>query len=112
MVESLASDITKNLHELEKTISSLTCAHSVQLMAVSKTKPASAIVAAYEAGQRIFGENYVDEFVEKASSLEHLADIRWHFIGHVQTNKVRRLARILTLDTVETIDSIKLASTF
>jgi pyridoxal phosphate enzyme (YggS family) len=70
---------------------------SVLLLAVSKTQPAEAIVEAYEAGQRDFGENYVQELTRKAEALAHLPDIRWHHIGHVQTNKVRQLAPVVSL---------------
>ena len=60
------------------------------LIAVSKVKPASLVAACYgAAGQRDFGENYVQELVEKAAALP--PDIRWHFIGHLQTNKVKEL---------------------
>ena len=60
---------------------------SVQLIAVSKTKPIEDIMALYELGQRDFGENYVQELVAKQQALP--ADIRWHFIGHLQSNKVK-----------------------
>ena len=59
----------------------------VTLVAVSKTKPVSAIQELYDLGQRDFGENYVQELVDKQAQLP--ADIRWHFIGHLQSNKVR-----------------------
>lgn len=65
-----------------------------RLVAVSKTKPAEDVVEAYEAGQRHFGENYVQELVEKASHpaiLEKCKDIKWHFIGHLQTNKIQKV---------------------
>ena len=61
-------------------------AGSVTLVAVSKTKPLEMLMAAYGAGQRDFGENYVQEIVQKAPGMP--ADVRWHFIGHLQTNKV------------------------
>ena len=81
------------------------------LLAVSKTKPMEDIVAAYEAGQRHFGENYVDEFVEKAGKMkDDFSEIVWHFIGHIQTNKAKALARCLNLSIIETIDSKKLAN--
>jgi len=62
----------------------------VKLIAVSKTKPLEDIRAAYEAGQRHFGENYVQEMVEKQPLLP--SDIHWHFIGHLQSNKVKSIA--------------------
>jgi len=80
----------------------------ITLVAVSKTKPVSAIQEAYDAGHRAFGENYVDEFVEKHSQLP--ADIKWHFIGHIQSNKVKKLVTVPNLDLVETVDSEKLAA--
>ena len=64
----------------------------VTLVAVSKTKPVADILALYELGQRDFGENYVQELVEKADKLPE--DIRWHFIGHLQTNKVKLIAHL------------------
>lgn len=84
-----------------------------RLVAVSKTKPIADIVAAYAAGQRYFGENYVQELFDKSHSREiqsHCPDIRWHFIGHCQSSNAKRLAQVSNLDTVETIDSAKLAS--
>lgn len=64
----------------------------VQLIAVSKTHPAAAIRAAYAAGQRHFGESYAQELAAKAVELADLADLRWHFIGRVQTNKAKLIA--------------------
>lgn len=78
---------------------------------MSKTKPVSDILSAYEAGQKHFGENYVDEFVEKSSELGHIKDIDWHFIGHIQSNKAKKLVSCLNLQMIETVDSFKLAST-
>uniref|UniRef100_A0A1L8E066 Pyridoxal phosphate homeostasis protein n=1 Tax=Nyssomyia neivai TaxID=330878 RepID=A0A1L8E066_9DIPT len=83
------------------------------LVAVSKTKPAEAVVAAYDAGQRHFGENYVQEMVEKASHpqiLERCKDIKWHFIGHLQSNKINKVLSVPGLYMIETVDSIKLAT--
>jgi pyridoxal phosphate enzyme (YggS family) len=61
----------------------------VRLIAVSKTKPAAAVREAYAAGQRDFGENYAQELVQKAEELADLRELRWHFIGHLQSNKAR-----------------------
>lgn len=83
-----------------------------RLVAVSKTKPAASVVEAYEeAGQRDFGENYVQELVDKSQSAElsQLHDIRWRFIGHLQTNKVKQLCTARNLTAVESLDSPKLA---
>src|SRR5687768_6898329 len=65
---------------------------TVRLLAVSKFHPASAIAEAYAAGQRDFGENYVQELVRKSAELAHLPDLRFHLIGHLQTNKAKAVA--------------------
>lgn len=77
---------------------------NAQLVAVSKIKPLSDIQALYDLGQRDFGENYVQELVEKQAALP--ADIRWHFIGHLQSNKVKYLASFVYL--IQGVDSEKL----
>ncbi|EFO63803.1 PLP dependent protein [Giardia lamblia P15] len=80
-----------------------------KLVAVSKTKPVEAILEAYAAGQRLFGENYVQELVKKTRAVQNVAnDIEWHFIGHLQTNKARDIASIPNC-VVQTVDSDKLA---
>eukprot|EP00887_Chlorella_sp_A99_P002723 scaffold6.g2723.t1 len=80
-----------------------------RLVAVSKTKPAEAVQAAYAAGHRVFGENYVQELLDKVPALP--ADVQWHFIGHLQSNKVKPLLEgCPQLAMVETVDSAKLAS--
>src|SRR5690606_10708856 len=76
----------------------------ITLVAVSKTKPVSDIRAMYELGQRDFGENYVQELAEKHGGLP--ADIRWHFIGHLQSNKVKAIAPFVHL--IHGVDSFKL----
>ena len=81
---------------------------SVRLVAVSKTKPVSAIREAYAAGQRDFGENYAQELDEKAKELADLPDLRWHFIGHLQSNKAKLVAPVAHL--VHAVDSPSLAS--
>lgn len=81
--------------------------NSVELLAVSKTKPVSDIVQAYEAGQRLFGENYVQEGVEKINTLKSYADIEWHFIGPLQSNKTRLVAE--NFDWMHTLDRAKIA---
>jgi PLP dependent protein len=80
----------------------------VQLIAVSKRHPASAIEALYALGQRSFGENYAQEFEEKALALAHLPELVWHFIGHLQTNKARRVVRFA--HWIHTVDSERLLS--
>jgi pyridoxal phosphate enzyme (YggS family) len=76
----------------------------VKLIAVSKTKPNSDILEAYAAGQRIFGENHVQELVKKYEELPK--DIEWHLIGHLQTNKVKYIAPFVSL--IHGVDSLKL----
>ncbi|RVU37239.1 YggS family pyridoxal phosphate-dependent enzyme [Rheinheimera riviphila] len=78
-----------------------------QLIAVSKTKPISLITEAYLAGQRQFGENYVQELVDKASELAELTDLEWHFIGPIQSNKTRDIAKFA--GWVHSIDRLKIA---
>lgn len=80
---------------------------SIQLLAVSKTKPVSDIRLAYEAGQRLFGENYIQEGVEKVQTLSELTDIVWHLIGPIQSNKARDVAA--HFDWVQSIDREKIA---
>ncbi|KAG9159816.1 hypothetical protein Leryth_007824 [Lithospermum erythrorhizon] len=82
---------------------------AVRVVAVSKTKPNSLIRQVYDAGHRVFGENYVQELIDKAPQLP--GDIDWHFIGHLQTNKVKPLlAAVPNLDMVEGVDSEKIAN--
>ena len=76
----------------------------VHLVAVSKFRPAEFIRAAYDAGQRIFGESQEKELSLKVEELPN--DIQWHFIGHLQTNKVKYIARYISL--IESVDSLKL----
>lgn len=76
----------------------------VQLVAVSKTKPNEAIIELYQLGQRDFGENYVQELIDKEASLPK--DIHWHFIGHLQSNKVKYIAPFVYL--IHGVDSEKL----
>jgi len=81
---------------------------AVELVAVSKTKPVALLHAAYDAGQRVFGENYAQELVEKAPQLP--SDVRWHFIGPLQSNKARALiASVPNLAAIETVATEKLA---
>lgn len=82
-------------------------ASQATLVAVSKTKPVEDIQALYDAGQRDFGENYVQELVDKQARLPE--DIRWHFIGHLQSNKVKYLAPFVHL--IHGVDSGKLLQT-
>jgi len=77
---------------------------NVKLIAVSKTKPVEMIMEAYNSGHRIFGENKVQEMVEKYNELPK--DIEWHLIGHLQTNKVKYIAPFVSL--IHSVDSLKL----
>lgn len=82
------------------------------LVAVSKTKPAQMIIDAYSTGQRHFGENYVQELIEKGANPEiqtQCPDIRWHFIGHLQKNKINKVLNTPNLYMIETVDSQKIA---
>ena len=78
---------------------------SVRLVAVSKTKPASLVDEAALAGQSVFGENYVQEFTEKAATVK--SPVEWHFIGHLQSNKVKYIAGLVT--TIHSVDRLSLA---
>lgn len=80
---------------------------AVTLVAVSKTHPASAVREAYAAGQRDFGENYVQELLQKAEALQDLPDLRWHLIGHLQRNKAKQVAPLVSL--LHTVDSVELS---
>ena len=91
--------IQNNLKQIQAQLPS-----HVTLVAVSKTKPVADLMEAYDAGQRIFGENYVQELVEKYELLPK--DIQWHFIGHLQSKKVKFIAPFVSL--IHGVDSLKL----
>ena len=93
-------NIAKNIQTIEDEISRL----GVKLVAVSKTKPNEAVLEAYQSGQRAFGENNVQELVQKHEALPK--DIQWHQIGHLQTNKVKYIAPFVSL--IHSVDSLKL----
>jgi pyridoxal phosphate enzyme (YggS family) len=96
---SIQENLTKILQNIPREIT---------LVAVSKTKPIEAVYAAYQSGQRIFGENRVQEMVEKYTALPK--DIQWHLIGHLQRNKVKYIAPFVSLihgiDSFETLEEI------
>jgi PLP dependent protein len=96
-------DISRNLQTFLSTIDQ----SKTKLVAVSKTKPVSLVMRAYEAGQREFGENKVQEMVEKHEEMPK--DIHWHLIGHLQTNKVKYIASFVHL--IHSVDSEKLLRT-
>ena len=91
--------IKDNLHKIQSKLPG-----NVTLVAVSKTKPVSDLMEAYDAGQRIFGENKIQEMAEKHELMPK--DIEWHMIGHVQTNKVKYMAEFVSL--IHGVDSLKL----
>lgn len=93
---SIADNLLKYKNELD--------AFGVKLVAVSKNNTADAVLEAYHAGQRVFGENLVQEMVDKQAKLPN--DIEWHLIGHLQTNKVKYIAPFIKL--IESVDSLKL----
>ncbi|QJD97755.1 YggS family pyridoxal phosphate-dependent enzyme [Mucilaginibacter robiniae] len=92
--------ITDNITRLKNEMDTI----KVTLVAVSKTKPVNELEEAYNAGQRIFGENQVQELVEKHEQLPK--DIQWHLIGHLQSNKVKYIAPFINL--IHSVDSLKL----
>ncbi len=92
---SIASEITRFLEELPS---------NVRLVAVSKFHPVEHMMQAYNAGQRVFGESRVQELVQKVGGMP--ADVEWHFIGHLQTNKVRAL--VPHVDLIHSVDSLRL----
>jgi PLP dependent protein len=91
--------IQNNLRSIQATLP-----ENVTLVAVSKTKPVSDLMEAYETGQRIFGENKIQEMTDKWETMPK--DIQWHMIGHVQTNKVKYMAPFVSL--IHGVDSLKL----
>lgn len=106
------SDLASRLGEVNERVARAAAAcgrapGEVKLVAVSKTKPAAAIRAAYAAGQRAFGENYAQELAAKAEELADLTDLEWHFIGHLQSNKARQVVKAARV--IHTIDSESLA---
>ena len=91
--------IKENLHHIKSQLP-----NHVTLVAVSKTKPVADLMETYNAGQRVFGENYVQELVEKHEVLPK--DIQWHYIGHLQSRKVKLIAPFVNL--IHGVDSLKL----
>jgi len=87
-----------------QTIQQALLSYGARLVAVSKIKPVADIRELYDAGQRIFGENYVQELVQKQPELPQ--DIEWHFIGHLQSNKVKYIAPFVTM--IHAVDSLRL----
>lgn len=107
-MQTIADRLTNARQEIEHAIANAhRPAHCVRLLAVSKTKPVSDITAAYEAGQRQFGENYIQEGVSKIEQLKTLTDIEWHMIGPIQSNKTKLVAE--HFDWVQSVDRLKIA---
>lgn len=102
-MSSRQSEIAHNLKEVLESIDG-----KAKLVAVSKTYPTQDIQAAYNGGQRDFGENKVQDLFSKAQALEGNKDIRWHFIGGLQSNKINMLLKTPNLVSIHSIDSIKL----
>ena len=92
--------IALNIQDIQKELQPI----GVTLVAISKTKPVEDVLEAYHAGQRIFGENMVQELVEKYEQLPK--DIEWHLVGHLQTNKVKYIAPFVSM--IQSVDSLKL----
>ena len=102
--------IASNLQDIQDRIRSAALAAgrnpaSVRLVAVSKTRPAEDVIKAYQAGQVVFGENYVQELAAKAAAVP--ATVQWHFIGHLQSNKVKQLAGLVAM--IHSVDRLSLA---
>jgi pyridoxal phosphate enzyme (YggS family) len=91
--------VSENLQSIKKSLP-----ENVMLVAVSKTQSNEKILEAYQAGHKVFGENYVQELVDKAAVLPK--DIEWHFIGHLQSNKIKYIAPFISL--IHSVDSFKL----
>jgi pyridoxal phosphate enzyme (YggS family) len=98
--------IQDNLKKVQERIHTLDKNHQVTLIAVSKTKPASDIQQAIDVGQRHFGENYLQEALDKIDSLKN-QDLIWHFIGPIQSNKTVKIAQ--NFDWVHSVDRLKIA---
>lgn len=109
--KTLMSTIAENFAKVQGRIAAAACAAdrdpaSVRLLAVSKTQPAAALRAAYACGQRDFGENYLQEALDKQAALADL-DLTWHFIGPIQSNKTRAIAEHFSW--VHSVDRLKIA---
>ena len=109
----LADDeIARRLREVRDRIAqaagrSARAPEAIRLVLASKTQPAAAVRAAYQAGARCFGENYIQEAAAKRAELKDLRDATWHLIGHLQSNKTGLAVR--TFDVIQTLDSVRLA---
>jgi len=95
------------IENIAENINKLKIPQNVTLIAVSKKKPVEFIEEAYNSGHRDFGENYIQDAIPKIKNLKHLKDIKWHFIGHLQSNKAK--TAIQYFDMIQSVDSKKLA---
>ena len=93
--------------QVKKNLQSIKIPPSIKLIAVSKKKPASLVEIAHNLGHRDFGENFVQEGIQKIRDLNKLDEIKWHFIGHIQSNKAADVAQFF--DYVHTLERIKVA---
>jgi pyridoxal phosphate enzyme (YggS family) len=100
-VKNIAMSIESNLQSIKSSIPSI-----VKLVAISKTHPVEVVMEAYKVGQRVFGENKVQELVSKYEAMPK--DIEWHLVGHLQSNKVKYIAPFVSL--IHSVDSLKLLS--
>lgn len=107
-MSSIADNIGSVTRRIQKaTLQTGREAGSVRLLAVSKTRPPEALRAAAEAGQTAFGENYLQEALDKIDALQDLPDLEWHFIGPIQSNKTRQIAE--SFAWVHSVDRLKIA---
>lgn len=107
-MSSIADNIGTVTRRIQKaTLKAGRTANSVHLLAVSKKRPADDLRTAFDAGQRAFGESYVQEALDKMEALADLDAIEWHFIGPVQSNKTRQIAE--AFDWVHSVDRLKIA---
>jgi len=104
---SISENIAAVCERIDKAARRARRPKGITLMAVSKTQPAERIREAYNAGQRLFGENRVQEFAAKVDALRDLHAAEWHMIGHLQTNKAAKTAELFR--AVDSVDSLKLA---
>ena len=107
-MSSIADNIGSVTRRIQKaTLKAGRKAGSVHLLAVSKTRSADDLRTAYDAGQRAFGENYLQEALDKMGALQDLDAMEWHFIGPIQSNKTRQIAE--AFDWVHSVDRLKIA---
>lgn len=107
-MSSIADNIGSVTRRIQKaTLQADRAPGSVRLLAVSKTRPPEELRAAAEAGQIAFGENYLQEALDKIEALQDLPDLEWHFIGPIQSNKTRQIAE--SFDWVHSVDRLKIA---